>query len=51
MSGKVRRTPDYLVHMVKAFGRIAGYVKDIDHAAFDRDTRTQDGDSEPGDRG
>ena len=42
MSGKVRRTPDYLAHMLEAISRIADYLRDFDRGAFERDTRTQD---------
>ena len=37
MSGKVRRTPDYLAHMLEAISRIADYVRDFDRGAFERD--------------
>ena len=42
MSGKIRRTPEYLSHMLEAAHRIADYVRDFDRAAFDTDIRTQD---------
>jgi uncharacterized protein with HEPN domain len=42
MIGKVRRTPDYLNHMLEAIRRINAYKEGLDRAAFDLDTRTQD---------
>ena len=42
MSGKLRRTADYLAHMSEAIRRIASYIDDIDRAAFEQDIRTQD---------
>lgn len=42
MNGKVRRTPEYLNHMVAAIDRIENYVADLDRRTFDADIRTQD---------
>jgi uncharacterized protein with HEPN domain len=42
MSGKVRRTTEYLGHMLGAIHRINVYVRNLDRIAFDTDTRTQD---------
>jgi uncharacterized protein with HEPN domain len=42
MNGKVRRTTEYLGHMLEAIHRINAYVTGLDRVAFDADTRTQD---------
>jgi uncharacterized protein with HEPN domain len=42
MNGKVRRTPEYLNHMLMAIDRIENYVANLDRRTFDADTRTQD---------
>jgi uncharacterized protein with HEPN domain len=42
MNGKVRRTPEYIDHMLDAVHRINAYMTDLDRLAFDADTRTQD---------
>jgi uncharacterized protein with HEPN domain len=42
MNGKVRRTPEYLNHMVVAIDRIEYYVANLDRRTFDADIRTQD---------
>jgi uncharacterized protein with HEPN domain len=39
MSGKVRRTTEYLGHMLEAIGRINAYLQGADRRAFDADTR------------
>jgi uncharacterized protein with HEPN domain len=42
MNGKVRRTQEYLRHMVEAARRIAAYVDGLDQSDFAADTKTQD---------
>lgn len=42
MTDPMRRTPDYLRHMLEAVQRIAAYLDGFDRAAFEADTRTQD---------
>jgi uncharacterized protein with HEPN domain len=42
MSGKSRRTSDYIQHMLGAIARIETYIKDLDRGTFDADSRTQD---------
>lgn len=42
MNGKVRRTPEYLTHMLDAIQRVAAYVDGMDRADFEADSRTQD---------
>ena len=37
-----RRVPEYLGHILDAIDRATGYVKDIEFAGFEGDTRTQD---------
>jgi len=40
MNGKVRRTTEYLDHMLEAIHRIDAYVTGLDRWAFDTDTRS-----------
>lgn len=42
MTGKARRTPDYLGHMLEAIRRIEAYIASMDREAFLADLRTQD---------
>jgi len=42
MNDKVRRTTEYLGHMLDAIHRINAYVTGLDRLAFDTDTRPQD---------
>ena len=42
MTGKARRTPDYLAHRIEAIRRIEAYTAGMDREAFLADLRTQD---------
>ena len=42
MSGRKRRTPDYLGHMLEAVNRITDYMSGLSNEAFRDDNRTQD---------
>jgi uncharacterized protein with HEPN domain len=40
MNGKVRRTTEYLGHMLEPIHRIDAYMTGLDRWAFDTDTRS-----------